>query len=534
MKKRLLLTTSLLLSFVLLLGIFSGCVAKQEANQPAESAKTQAESTPAAAEKSSGPPVELTVEVFDRATPGQTPVDNNYWTKWINEQFGKPNNINVKFIPCPRSQEVEKLNVWMAANQAPDICLTYDNNVAYNYYKNNGLTDLTDALNTYGQNLKKYLGDELLGYGQFGGKQYVIPAKRIMVARAGTFIRKDWLDKLGLPMPETTDQFYETLKAFKEKNPGKVDKVVPFVMTNDIAWTGSGIFESFMEQVSDEEYYIKKFMFLPGYKEGARFLNKMYNEGLISPEFALDKDGKMADADITRGAGGALTNNYDISLRNVPGHILALKKNVPDAELVPCDPFTNKYTGKHQKQVYEPAGIRIIVPKTSKRVNEVIKYLDWMTDKDVIFFLQNGNVGIGHILVDGLPKVNKVEGEQMFPSIQNIDYTLILNGVDMGDQTKTIKVNAMSYPGLEDLYEDAWNFVMRDSYVAPTLPVPVDADAKYGTVLKDKEKEIYAKALTAKPADFDKVWDSMLQEYLKMGGQEVMDQRAAAWKEAHK
>jgi putative aldouronate transport system substrate-binding protein len=206
---------------------------------------------------------------------------------------------------------------------------------------------------------------------------------------------------------------------------------------------------------------------------------------------------------------------------------------VPTAELVPFDPFTNKYTGKHTKEIYDPSGVRILVPKTSRRVNEAIKYLDWMTDTRVLFFLQNGNEGIGHTLVNGLPKVNRVEGPQMFPSIQNIDYTLILNGVELGDMSKTIKVNAMSYPGLESLYEDCYKYAMRDSYVAPQLSTPVEADGKYGANLKEKEKEVYAKAITAKPADFDKVWDAVIQEYLALGGQEVMDQRAAAWKKAH-
>ena len=31
--------------------------------------------------------------------------------------------------------------------------------------------------------------------------------------------RQDWLDKLGLPIPETTDDLYNTLKAFKTQDP---------------------------------------------------------------------------------------------------------------------------------------------------------------------------------------------------------------------------------------------------------------------------------------------------------------------------
>jgi putative aldouronate transport system substrate-binding protein len=479
-------------------------------------------------------PVELTVEVFDRSTTGQTPVDNNYWTAWIQEKFGKPNNIKVKFIPCPRSQEVAKLNVWMAANQAPDLALTYDVNLVYNYYINGGLADLTDAFNKYGAALKTYLGDLVLSRGQYYERQYAICAKRIIQGRTGNFIRKDWLDALGLPLPDTTEQFYQALVAFRDKNPGKVENVVPYALADDVWWACNGFFEAFKEPITERELYIKDRLFVPGYKEGLRYLNKLWNEGLISKEYPLDKVSSTRDADIIRGAAGAYTSNYDMMLRDVPGHYKNLKKNVPTANLVPFDPYTNKYTGKHTKELYDPSGVRIIVPKTSARVNEAIKYLNWMTDTKVLFFLQNGNEGVGHTLVNGLPKVNAVQGEQMFPSMQNIDYTLILNGVELGDMSKTVKVNSLSYPGLEALYEDCFRYAMRDGYVKPILPMPVEADAKYGVNLKEqKEKEVYAKCITAKPADFDKAWDTTIAEYLAAGGQEVMDQRAAAWDKAY-
>lgn len=48
---------------------------------------------------------------------------------------------------------------------------------------------------------------------------------------------------------------------------------------------------------------------MPGVKEGFRYLNKLYNEGLISPDFALDKDGTQKDADIVNGVAGAFRYN---------------------------------------------------------------------------------------------------------------------------------------------------------------------------------------------------------------------------------
>src|SRR5690606_1913753 len=33
------------------------------------------------------------------------------------------------------------------------------------------------------------------------------------------WINQEWLDNMGLQMPTTTDEFYQVLKAFKEKDP---------------------------------------------------------------------------------------------------------------------------------------------------------------------------------------------------------------------------------------------------------------------------------------------------------------------------
>lgn len=100
------------------------------------------------------------------------------------------------------------------------------------YAEQGGLTDLTDLLNQYGPNLKKFLGEDTLAYGQIEGKQFAIPGKRSVLGKYASYIRQDWLDQLKLPMPQTTDELYTTLKAFQEKDPGKVGSgLIPFGMT---------------------------------------------------------------------------------------------------------------------------------------------------------------------------------------------------------------------------------------------------------------------------------------------------------------
>lgn len=153
------------------------------------------------------------------------------------------------------------------------------------------MTELGDLINQHGPNLKKYLGDKLLSYGNFEGKQYTIPAKRIIIASSTPIIRKDWLDKLGMKPPATTDEFYTVLKAFKEKDPGNTGgKVIPYGIryNNNL----DPLVRTFWKKMTEEDYYSLPDLMKPGNKEGYKYLNKLYNEGLISPDFALDKDGK--------------------------------------------------------------------------------------------------------------------------------------------------------------------------------------------------------------------------------------------------
>jgi putative aldouronate transport system substrate-binding protein len=478
--------------------------------------------------------VTLSVEVFDRGNVGGTAPDNNFYTDWIKKEFGKAYpNITLEFVSCPRSEEVNKLNVWMASNQAPDICYTYDINTVFNYYKSGGLTSLENALNTYGKDLKEFLGEDVLIRGRYYGKQWSIPAKRVINARFNTWIRQDWLDKLNLKTPTTLDEWYDTMKQFKEKNPGKVDRVIPFGVTRDILFTATNLLECFITDQTDYSRYISgdNLRFLaPGYKEGVRFLNKMYNEGLMSPEFPLDKDGKIVESDFSNGYIGCYIQNYDMPLRPGATYLPTMKEKIKGFDLQPIDPFKDK-NGKTTKQVYDQAGLRIIVPKTSeKKVNEAIQYLNWMSGKDVIFFLQYGEEGVGHIIKDGLPIYQNVkEGPKQFNSVNNIDYTLIINGIDVGDKQKNIQINSLAYGGLEDLYIKSYNAALKDSFVAPTLSIPCDADAKYSNTLREKGYEFFAKTITCKPADFEKTWAKMHNEFMRIGGQEVLLQRIAAW-----
>lgn len=516
-KKRM---TVLLPVLTLLAGALAGCGGNDSTNEAQST--SPAASTSNAGAAPSGPPVTLTVEVFDRGIQGQPDLNNNTWTRYINDNFGKQNNAIVKFVPVPRSQEIDKLNVLMAANEAPDISFTYDSATVSRYAKMNGIMPLDDLLDKYGKDLTNYLGEKVLSYGVFDGKQVAIPAKRTSLAWIGMFIRKDWLDELGMPIPTTRDELYNTLVAFRDKNPGHVDGVIPWGLAATGMNYGTGnLAESFWGKQSEEDFVTTPNWLKPGNKDALKFLNKLYNEKLISPDFALDKTAKQADADVTNGKVGFFSANWDYPLRQNISE--PLKENVPDANFVPIDTFKN-YEGKYKKIAYNENGVNVFIPKSSKNAELAIKYLNWMSNPDVLFFLQYGKEGVNHKMVDGIPQVINQTGDNMQTSYLNLDYTLVVNGVELGDPEKNIKALAATAPGLEAVAEQSYKINTTDTYTGFFYDTPNESNIKFGKTLGDMSNQMTDKLIVCKPSEFDSLYDKLVAEYMAAGGKAVMDE----------
>jgi putative aldouronate transport system substrate-binding protein len=486
-------------------------------------------------------PVTLKVEVFDRGnSPAGYTITDNYWTKWIGENFGKPNNIDVKFVPVPRSEEVEKLNVLMASgSDVPDIVFTYDSSTFYRYAQQGGLTDLSELIEQHAPNLKAFLGEEVLAYGQLEGTQYSIPAKRANLGKYSSFIRQDWLDKLSLPVPQSTDELYNTLKAFKEKDPGATGgKAVPLGMTIAPAQYEPLIW-SFIKSVSEEEQFTLTQqlgsrdypVLLPGFKDALQFMNKLYNEGLMSADFGLDEDKKKLTEDVSKGLIGFFSED-DANIYGLDGTYDLLQKNVSGATISAVDVYTNE-EGKHAKPKYAPVGLYIMIPKSSERAVEAIKYLDWMATEDVLFEMQNGIEGENYTLKDGIPVALENPTEEAKNRMYNIgDMTIVTNGKQLGSDEKNNEVKALQYPqAQQDQVRTALKISNSDTIPPILTPRPIEAQTKYGSTLLDKFHEMLVKTTMAKPEQFESTYESMMKDYMASGGQAIKDERTEVYQE---
>ena len=488
-------------------------------------------------------PLTLKVSVFDRGTPGNSPANDNYYTRWIQENFGDPRNIQIEWVVIPRSEEESKLATLItSADTAPDVCFTYNGAIVSNYVAQGGVREISDLVEAYGPTMKAFLGEEVLDAGRFDGGMYAVPARRVVIATQGMFIREDWLDKLGLNMPTTKEEFLDVLRAFRDQNPGEVPGgCIPYAMNSDLTSDANGpLMLSFIKEVDDYRALATKPQELwDGYEDYVTFLNTMYNEGLISPDFATDASSEQMNQAVTSGQAGGYSANYDHPIRITPGLLASLQAHEPDAKLRVLNCFESVTDPeKYYHLAYNRDGLLNFIPVWSDddHAKAAIMYLDWLCEYNTIYNLQNGEEGITYELnEDGIPVlIAGVEGDMKFNSMQNLDYTLLVNGQWLDTDEKTMKAQALSYQGYAKEYEAMYEVGNQD--LIPQSfhwEKSIAADAQYNTTLKDFHREILTRCTMCKPEEVHDLFAQLQQEYLNRGGQAVIDERTAAWDEAH-
>lgn len=197
----------------------------------------------------------------------------------------------------------EQLNLKIAAGEMPDMFLPV-NGMETDLARNGAILDLTNLLPEKAPNLWNCVPEEvwnvIKSYDPNGkGGIYTIPSV-LDYGRTGGLIRKDWLDKLGLSMPKTQDEFVEVLKAFRDKDPNgnKQKDEIPTGGREQARWMDYlyamyGI--AMNEGYPDWDVYKGELTYsavTQNMKDALVFIRKLYAEGLLDQETFLNSKDK--------------------------------------------------------------------------------------------------------------------------------------------------------------------------------------------------------------------------------------------------
>ncbi|MDQ0207652.1 extracellular solute-binding protein [Alkalicoccobacillus murimartini] len=224
-----------------------------------------------------------TIDIMTMSYTPEPPQNDSPVIKELEELTGK--KMNMLFVPS--TTYGDRFNVTLASGSLPHVMLGDKSPSYISAVRDGAFWDLTDYLDDY-ENLK--INDIVKENVSIEGRIYGIPRARPL-GRNAVVIRKDWLENVGMDMPETIDDFYDVLKAFTEDDPdgnGENDTYGMAISEHEEPWN---IMQTWFGAPNkwgfdDNGELIPDFT-TDEYREALEWFNQIYDEGLINEDFAI-------------------------------------------------------------------------------------------------------------------------------------------------------------------------------------------------------------------------------------------------------
>ncbi|MEK3724420.1 extracellular solute-binding protein [Paenibacillus sp. FSL H8-0034] len=364
-------TMSTLISTVLTLSLLAGCSAGGNPETKGADPKSGASSTSTDANK---PKPALKVLGFNVAfDPNTDPV-----AKDVEERTGYKVNYSV----LPKDKPEEKLNIEIASGTEYDI-LDLTPSQFYTLVAQGALQPIDELVNKNGTNMKQAISASSWELGKYNGKLYGVPQKNERANIEKTMIlRQDILSELGLKIPETLDELYQTLKTVKEKKPD----MIPLTGNNmDVfmIYSGFNLYTDWSEVNGQLLPRIKQ----PAMKDYMAFMRKLYTEGLLDKDWAVNKTAQAQEKFVS-GKSFMIPGTWnDASNMNA-----AFTKNVPTGKMGYMLPLKGA-DGQAGVQMEDKLLYVHAIPKSSKHAEDAIKFMDAKLQMDTFTFLTLGEKG---------------------------------------------------------------------------------------------------------------------------------------------
>jgi putative aldouronate transport system substrate-binding protein len=369
------------------MGVLAGCSGggAPAANKSTDNAKTE-DAAPLA--------VSMVIpQVNDIPTPGNT----------IQHSIEKYTNTKLSIQWVPNSAYDEKVNVMIAASELPKILKVNYIPTTISAVQSGQFWEITPYLKDYkdlsAQNPQYYENIKV------DGKLYGIPRFSEM-GRPAIIYRKDWLDSMGLKMPKTLDEWYNTVKALTLNDPDKNGKNDTYGMmlekkynsTNNSILTKMAVTQGGVNRWgADASGKLTPEFLTPQFNDVLKLFRRLYSEKLINQDFpALDST--EMDKQIESGRVGIKVNGVATNASNMFDRMV---KTVPTLQL-----DINHWEGPQGPRVAAQAGNNgmFLFPKaavkTEAELKRLIGFMDKMMDKEMSPLMLRGIEGVHYKKTD--------------------------------------------------------------------------------------------------------------------------------------
>lgn len=319
--------------------------------------------------------------------------------------------VYMPYVPWNSGSDyVQKLNTRIASGDLPDMFLPWQGNEAA-LIKQGALADLTDLLPVHAPHVWEQVPQEVWDVVRSAdptgeGRIYYVPLIQAYTYY-GAFIRQDWLDRVGLAVPRTKDEYVNVLRAFRDQDAngnGIADDEVPVTgreqgrwMDHLFAMYGVAMVEGYpVWDLYDGE--ITYSAVTENMRDAIAFIRDLYAEKLLDPNVFLNK-GDDWQALIN----GDKAGSYFHINETQQSRIENMTKINPDAHLVALGvPSVPGYEGFYTiMQNNRPQWV--IADKDEETVINALRLLNWGADPANLEKRILGVEGMHHKIVDGKP-----------------------------------------------------------------------------------------------------------------------------------
>lgn len=308
-------------------------------------------------------------------------------------EFEKRTGQKLKVNAIPRNGYMEKVNLMISSGELKGLVSVFSPADVLKAIEDGTAEPLDDYLkdnanwNKFSQDYRDSL--------KFQGHIYGINA-----GYSGNYftraIRKDWLDNLGLDVPETVDDLFEVAKAFTENDPDQNGQNDTGGLTAAGTWNLGDIFQAFDARLDNtssgsitwdpkEGAWIDS-MLKPGMIDALKYLKRLYDNKYLDNEFLTNSGNNMREKIYT----GKYGSTFYWAMFGYTTCRNEMAKTFPEAEFVEVPALKGTRTEQLNHRVLN--GIAYILVKGTKQPKETVNaFVDLiLCDKDAHFMSRYG------------------------------------------------------------------------------------------------------------------------------------------------